>query len=447
MPRRDYEERIADLRLAEFGSHREPMVRLCVMLTVCLALNVATGDPRVLIWTSLYLLFETLFAWMSCRAIALPPRGRYAGALLFYTLSGLTFLSLTIYFIAIAKTPALVFVGCAGITGLLLYTLRRTDREIGLSLSDAGQALILAPVLMATLWPRLPGLDDRLLVLVVSGATLVYYLFSLRDGLRQHRARQDARQRYAAAQKTRALGQFAGGVAHDFNNRLTAILGNLELAEMLEDPKDRHAALRQCHEAATRAAHTVQQLLTACGRQRLSPADLDVADVLANLTEALQGLLDSGITVQTGPQPRGQTLRADPDLLEACAIQLCLNARDAMQGRGTIRIGAQRLDSLPPMHPPPDAAPPLVALVIEDDGPGVSPEDLPLLSEPFYTTKPASQNRGLGLSTVAGFARQSGGALWLDHSPYGGLKAQILLPRPDVPCSRARDGPDQLSGS
>ncbi|CAN0586759.1 unnamed protein product, partial [Ectocarpus sp. 12 AP-2014] len=201
----------------------------------------------------------------------------------------------------------------------------------------------------------------------------------------------------------------------EFNNDLTVILGNLDLFETLENPDDRAAAIRESRTAAARAAQTVRHLLATSGRTRLMPSDLPLNSALFDLGEALTDVLKSDMTVEVVPPADSLVVRVDSDALRASIMQLGLNAQEATSGSGQIRIRAERRATAGDLDPPPDTSPPYIAVILEDDGPGVSDEALALLAEPFYSTKPPNEGRGLGLSAVAGFTRQSGGGLKLEH--------------------------------
>jgi signal transduction histidine kinase len=417
--------RLEDLRKAEYGSRAETVIRYTVMCLVMLALTFVLELTLVLAWGTLYFLLEGCVALFVHASVLGTTRLRYGLALAFYMLSGLCFMSLPLYFIAAEISPALTFAGSAGLVGLLLYTLQRPEREKSLIVADCVQILLMAAALMVILHAKVESWPERIMVLLIALGAAGYYIGSMVSGWRQQEALRKANQRYAHAQKARALGQFVGGVAHDFNNQLTAILGHLDLFEHLESKAERATAVSQSRAAAERAAMTVQQLLASSGRMRLFPAPVAMDGFAYDLADVLTDLLEPGMTVEVTPPGDSFTALADRDMLETSAIQLCLNAQDATGAQGTLRLSIA-LRRMPLATTGGHGS--CVALIIEDDGPGVSEEALPLLAEPFYTTKPVNEGRGLGLAAVSGFARQSGGSLLLEHSTRGGLRASILLP-------------------
>ncbi|SMX36017.1 sensor histidine kinase [Maliponia aquimaris] len=428
MPRHAYDIRLEEMRRAEYGSRGELLIRYGIMAAAVLVLTL-TLDPRVTLgWAAAYGTLEASLAAVLILGSGGNARLRYGLALGIYLMSGLCFMTLPIYLIVPPVQTAHAFAGATGIVGLLLYSLQRSQREPGLMAVDCVLVCILGGALAIVLMPQLDSWADRLTVILLIIALGVYYVGSLISGWRQERSLRDAQQRYATSQKARALGQFVGGVAHDFNNQLTAILGFLDLFETLDSPAERSAALNEIRSAAERAARTVQQLLASSGRTRLNPAPIQMGDFLYGLGEVLTDLLDPGMTVEVVPLEDPLAVLADADMLETCVIQLCLNAQDATGGHGLIRLSCERRTSIQALAPMEITAPSCIALIVEDDGPGVAPEALPLLAEPFYTTKSASEGRGLGLSAVAGFARQSGGGLRLESAIQGGLRAVLFLP-------------------
>lgn len=429
MHREAYDTRLEEMRRAEYGSRAELLIRYGIMAVAILVLTLTLDPWLALGWGALYVAVEACLALVLTRGHRGNTRRSYMLALGVYLLSGVCFMALPIYLIATSTGAAQAFAGATGVVGWLLYSLHRSQCEPGLMIVDCLQVGVLGLAIIAALLPGLDTWADRLTVIVLTLAVSVYYIGSLLASWRLERSLREAQQRYAASQKARALGQFVGGVAHDFNNQLTAILGHLDLFETLDSPAERDTALNEIRSAAERAAGTVQQLLASSGRTRLSPAPVQMGDFLYGLGEVLTDLLDPGMTVEVVPQDEPLTVLADADMLETCAIQLCLNAQDATSGRGHIRLFCERRISPPALDPMEgNASSACIALIIEDNGPGVAPEALPLLAEPFYTTKSASEGRGLGLSAVAGFARQSGGSLRLEPALKGGLRAILFLP-------------------
>lgn len=237
-----------------------------------------------------------------------------------------------------------------------------------------------------------------------------------------------AERRNATQQKSRALSQVAGGIAHEMNNNLASIIGHIDLSEELHCPEQTRHAHAQIRSASERSAVLVQHLLLAAGRARLVPQSCVADEIIAKLQSDLSGILAKGIRCTTRPVAKNLTLRVDPEALLEALSELCANACNAMGPYGTLMISAHLSHRVPGTPVGHSAEPPFVCFVIQDSGPGVSDAALGLLTEPFFTTKPTQSSSGLGLSAVAGFAEQSGGGLHLSNSKTGGLRAVLYLP-------------------
>jgi two-component system, cell cycle sensor histidine kinase and response regulator CckA len=235
------------------------------------------------------------------------------------------------------------------------------------------------------------------------------------------------------AQKLEAIGQLAGGVAHDFNNMLMAIIGFASLLESSVDPgTDAAGYAMEIQEAAMRAADLTHQLLAFSRRQVLQPRFVDPGLAVSAAEQMLSRLLPESIEVETRLGPMEGTVRVDPTQFQQVLLNLAVNARDAMPegGRLTIttrevkltRAEATRLNaSLQPGD--------YVLLSVRDTGHGMDRATLRRVFEPFYTTKEAGRGTGLGLSTVYGIVHQSGGHIWAESEPGIGTSFTILFPR------------------
>ncbi|GGB17246.1 sensor histidine kinase [Allosediminivita pacifica] len=421
MPQSKFGRRLGAVRRAEFGSPMETAARSIGILATSAALYLASHDPIFPIWCASYFLFEGLFlliaGWPPKRNI----RAHFGLAILFYNLSALNFAWLPLYMIWLGE-PGYALVGGLGIFGMLLYTLHRTEYEASLVISDCLHAVVVAGALLVIIEPRIDSTAMQVAGFICALAVAKYFCLGMWAKLRNQAQHRRTEQRYAAAQKERALSQFVGGVAHDFNNQLTAILGNLELIDHLHDPSDRAHAMRAVHEAGGNAAQTVRQLLATTGRAPLRPRWIDLNHFVDTRISYIRDLMGDAIRLDVGPIPEHARVTADPGMLETALVELCQNARDAMEeGTGRIRISATD-------ESPGGRQAPRFALVVEDDGPGVDDSALAMLTEPFYTTKGVGEGPGLGLSAVRGFAHQSGGELRIGRSAMGGLRIALVLP-------------------
>jgi signal transduction histidine kinase len=420
-------KQLDEIRRAELTSRLEIALRLAIVGLGSAAYFRFSGDGVVALWFPVYALLELLAHGLLRLRARRHARLRLSAFMAAYALANLTFVALPLHILAESRAPGAVTAALAAMAGHLVYALHRRQRAAAVLYVDAAVFTLEGLGLALILTARSTSRAEALTILAVLAGLTLYAVVALLIGRQKQAALRSAQQGYAGAQKARALSHFVGGVAHDFNNQLTAILGHLELIELLEDPAERAEALAQSRAAAEQAAATVRQLLAAGGRQRLSPAPVEMAGFVAALRDLLGDTLDSAVTVSASAAP-GLRAWADRDRLETSVLQLCLNAQDAMPEGGRLVIEALSLSALPPGTPAPETAPPWVALRLHDSGAGVAPADLERLTEPFFTTRPASEGRGLGLAAVAGFAAQSGGALALDLPAEGGLRATLLLP-------------------
>ena len=234
------------------------------------------------------------------------------------------------------------------------------------------------------------------------------------------------------SQRMEALGQLAGGVAHDFNNVLQAIAGGARLIQRRPDNPDTVRRLAGLVvDAADRGASVTRRLLSFARRGSLQPGPVDAAPLLDDLREMLARTLGSGITVQASAEADLPPMMADKDGLETVLVNLATNARDAMLDEtGLPRAGANRVglhaarDDGAPGRPPG----PYVRLEVTDSGLGMDRDTLAHAVEPFFTTKPRGRGTGLGLSVARGFVDQSGGQLAIQSVPGQGTTVQIWLP-------------------
>jgi len=233
------------------------------------------------------------------------------------------------------------------------------------------------------------------------------------------------------SQKMQAIGQLAGGIAHDFNNLLTAISGHCDLLLLhhkADDPA--YADLIQIHQNANRAAALVGQLLAYSRKQTLKPEQLDLQDVLSDLTHLLNRLVGEKVSLRLGHGAGGQTIRADRRKLEQVVMNLVVNARDAMPGGGTIRIDTEALTLRDDLRRDQAVVPAgeYALIRVSDTGCGIPPDRLQKIFEPFYTTKKTGEGTGLGLSTVYGIVKQSGGFIFVDSTEGEGSIFQLYFP-------------------
>jgi PAS domain S-box-containing protein len=232
------------------------------------------------------------------------------------------------------------------------------------------------------------------------------------------------------AQRMEAVGQLTGGVAHDFNNLLTVILGNLELLEPKLRDELAQSLAAEAREAAEMGARLTDRLLTFARRQRLEMQSLNLNTFVLGLTELLRRTIGAPIDLSTALAPDLWPITADPAQIENAVLNLVLNARDAMPhgGRLVIETFNATLDDADVASIPGMAAGDYVVLSVADTGHGMPPEVRDRAFEPFFTTKAAGKGSGLGLATIYGFARQSGGNVTIYSEVGRGTTVNLYLP-------------------
>ena len=234
------------------------------------------------------------------------------------------------------------------------------------------------------------------------------------------------------SQKMESIGRLAGGVAHDFNNMLSVILGHAELAQMRLAPQDPvRADLGEIVKAATRSADLTRQLLAFARKQTVNPKVLHLNDAVSGMLKMLQRLIGEDVDLVWKPGHEVGRVRVDPSQLDQILANLSVNARDAIEGVGTLTLETENVTLDETRWPgQPDFVPgDYVRLSVTDTGCGMAQEVLAHAFEPFFTTKGAGKGTGLGLATVFGIVRQNGGYVTVYSEPGAGSTFRIYLPR------------------
>jgi PAS domain S-box-containing protein len=235
-------------------------------------------------------------------------------------------------------------------------------------------------------------------------------------------------------QRLEAIGQFAGGIVHDFNNLLTSIQGFAELARVaLPEGDPIRGDIDQVLANAARASAITRKLLAFTHRQVLVPINIDPAQVIADLVPMLKPLLGDATDIAVEVEAEHGWIRVDPTQLEQVIINLAVNAHDAMPTGGTVTITVHDLGSIDPDRPDPDlSAGPFVRISVSDTGTGMDDATRARIFDPFYTTKAPGKGTGLGLSTVFGIVAESGGQINVETALGKGSTFHIDLPRVDI---------------
>ncbi len=243
--------------------------------------------------------------------------------------------------------------------------------------------------------------------------------------------REQLRTQLIHAQKMESVGRLAGGVAHDFNNMLSVIQGYAEIAMGKASAPDLHQDLEEILNASHRSAAIIRQLLAFARKQTISPRMLDLNDTMENMLKMIRRLIGEDIELFWQPGPGLWPVKMDPAQIDQIVANLCVNARDAIDGVGKLTIETENI------HIDPDDLSAYkefrpgkyVMLAISDTGEGMDAGTLENIFEPFYSTKPTGKGTGLGLSTVYGIARQNKGFVNVYSEPGRGTTFRIYLPR------------------
>ncbi len=247
------------------------------------------------------------------------------------------------------------------------------------------------------------------------------------------------------AQRMEAVGQLAGGVAYDFNNLLTVITGYGEThLQNLAKGDPRRRGVEQMLKAAKRAMALTHQLLAFNRRQAIQPRVVDLNGIVGGLEGTLRRVIGDGVELVSRLHPRLGRVRADPGQIEQVLMNLCVNARDAMPrgGRLTIETANVELDEIYTRLHPTVKPGSTVMLSVADTGVGMDPETQARIFEPFFTTKDPEKGTGLGLATVYGIVKQSGGNIWFSSEPGRGTVFKLYLPRVEDTAALDSRAPD-----
>jgi two-component system cell cycle sensor histidine kinase/response regulator CckA len=303
-------------------------------------------------------------------------------------------------------------------------------REDQAAVADAVRRFAVGPQMSGDIAVRMRDNPDDPVALSLAGVRGLgeaAVLLSLKDNSEESMLKRQV----AQATKMQAIGQLAGGVAHDFNNILTAIIGHCDLMLMRHTPGDSdYDDIQQVKSNSNRAAALTRQLLAFSRQQTLRPQILQLPDIVADVSTLLKRLLGENVKLDVTHGRNLGAVRADPGQMEQVIVNLAVNARDAMPEGGTLHIqtyavpAAKVRDMRQQILPAADYS----ALRVSDTGLGIPPDILAKIFEPFFTTKELGKGTGLGLSTVYGIVKQSGGYIFAESELGRGASFVIYLP-------------------
>jgi len=279
-----------------------------------------------------------------------------------------------------------------------------------------------------------PEENVSLTIAAAKGLGNAAVLLSLKDNSEESKLKRQV----AQAMKMQAVGQLAGGVAHDFNNILTAIIGHCDLMTMRHIPGDSdYDDIQQIKHNSNRAAALTRQLLAFSRQQTLRPQILQIPDVISEISNLLKRLLGETVKLEVSHGRNLGSVRADPGQLEQVIVNLAVNARDAMPDGGTLTIQTYAMSQADVRKLEIEIMPvtEYTALRVTDTGSGIAPDIISKIFEPFFTTKEVGKGTGLGLSTVYGIVKQTGGFIFAESELGEGTSFVIYLPVHEAPAT------------
>ncbi len=427
---RDWSDRIAQFAQSLIGSRVELIGRFASIGAGVTIVALLLREPRLFVWLGLFLIGQSMmFAWILTRK----PGARqweYVLVLALCMLNSVAFLCMPVW-LWLQQGAAAQFSATFFLIGFAIYGISRNATVQELAVIDA-IPVVAGAVFMATDFAAEHLAQVNLAVpICMLGIIVSYYLLSLRENFVTRRRLRMAEELAVETARHQVVARLTAGVAHDFNNILTAVLGHLDLHEALSDPNEKAQSVRAAHAAATRAARLTGQLLAFAGKAPLEAKLTDLGPVLRDFSAQSRGLLSQDVALHTNLPDGLPPVMVDRAHLDHAMAQLLLNAIDSMPDGGTVTLSLGLVEIAAPrrLHGKTRLLKGTYCVItMADEGRGIMPHDIERVYEPFYTTKKKGQASGLGLSVVAGFAAQSGGAIGLVSRPGEGTVVSFYLP-------------------
>jgi signal transduction histidine kinase len=425
----DPKQDMALLYEVEYGVRNELIVRLVTVGIGSVLMYLYLEDLRPFLWTAGYFLAHAVhFLYIRSHLASAEMRHlRTAGGLYLCVVAAFLWWPALM---AASHEAATIYVGSVLIGSTIIYQIRRGDRLLWMIWGQVALfALSLLWVMQANIH-HFEGALGHVGAVVVTAAVCAYTALAMLYSRRSRLALEEAAHELAQDQKMSAIGRLAGGVAHDFNNMLTVVLGNLELFHLIETEDERNAAVTEAEMAAKRAEGVVQHLLVYARKAPMRMTEVDLSASVAEVSGLVRAMVPERVVLRIVTDPRPMPVRLDENQLTTALLNLVKNAVDAMPQGGELRIsttptvleqprGMANGDTLRPGY--------YACLAVGDSGSGIPPEIIERVLEPFFTTKPPGKGTGLGLSMVVGFVLEQGGGLEIT-SNQNGTRMTLFFP-------------------
>jgi signal transduction histidine kinase len=313
----------------------------------------------------------------------------------------------------------LKFAAMVTITASMLRSVLQRSIDWPMLICDATPICFAMLIICASFWWLHQDTEAAIASAIGALCLSIYFFVAVRQHAQERKRSMEIQEALFQARQTETIGHLAGGMAHDFNNLLTVTVGNLEMYGKTADPAERDTLIRDAFIAAQRGGTLTRQLLSYARRTPLNAQPNDPIDVVLPLQDLAMRLMPSNIRVSTSLPAGLPPVLLDAAQMENAALNLILNARDAMQSGGTLTLSAKATTI---------KSQPAVSISIQDTGAGMSKEDVLTSVLPFHSSKPRHKGSGLGLSSVKGFVEQSEGTLDITSKLGVGTTVTMTFP-------------------
>lgn len=435
---------IEALRLIDGFSSAEFRLRVLVLGLPAVIVLLFYGLVFPILWVSAYFLALVIYQLLLRRMIPIKRDLGIRSIFFANFIVGLIFNGLAIHLWMTGERLQMLAATCLCL-GTVLHSVAQRARLrwiiVGDALSNSSFFIVAATSIII-------GFDtgiDQVIATVLMCAMLFYYAAALHEAYQMRARLREVSRRSAAAQKMEAIGRLTGGVAHDFNNILTVVSGNLELYKSTDDPAAKDQYAREASDAALRASALVSQLLAFSRQANLQPKSVALSAFLDSFWQMARRLLPEDISIIASVPNDQWPVLADSNQLHSALLNLVINARDAISGGGgELRLSTANL----PLHAVQalgtgmnPTAQNYVQISVSDTGDGIPKAIMNRIFDPFFTTKEVGKGSGMGLSMAKGFAEQSGGALLVESEEGVGTIITLILPAsPNVEISSPDPG-------